>query len=354
VIDASAINPGVRERLAEAEQKATKQYGSLTVRDEKLGRAADRVGEELVPVGANDKRIHLDAKPLLYPELFTPKTDNPDEAAFLDGVRGYLERNGVWLLMGDGLDPEVWLSLGPVADGSKTIPTVLGGLTQDSLLNTQLLGANFYEQVDRGPVSRGFDREANRLFDRIENGRAEHFERGRIRDDAFPGVVEVSDWAGDADFPDIGIWDPPFELLIKARNEWNAGHTVQAFASLVASARIAKTAATVLSTYAEKTEEGARIAVKWLERAKTAGKVAETALLIMSGVGIVAGGGRLAAGAVATEIDVLAERELASYAARNPFLRSAETVEVVESGVRGQTLRGTSYGGEGWHKGWGL
>ena len=85
---------------------------------------------------AGDKRIHLDGKKLFTEDIFKPETDNPDEAAYLDAIRQRLEERGVWLLIGDGVVPEIWLSLGPEPDGSKTIPTPLGLLTQKGLLAT--------------------------------------------------------------------------------------------------------------------------------------------------------------------------------------------------------------------------
>ena len=231
VVDAAAINPGVRERYGDAERKATKVYGELSVRDEKLGRAADRIYDEFVLTDAGDKRIHLDARKLFTEDIFKPETDNPDEAAYLDAIRQRLEERGVWLLIGDGVSPDIWLSLGPEPDGSKTIPTPLGLLTQKGLLATGVYGAGFYEHVHMGPVARSFQKEADHIFNEVQSGRSEHFMRERDRDDAFFGVTEISDWLGDADWPSKDIWDPAFEALMAAYDLRNAGKWTEATAT---------------------------------------------------------------------------------------------------------------------------
>jgi hypothetical protein len=342
VIDAAAINPGVRERYNEAEAKATTRYGQLTMRDEKLGGAADRIRAELVPLEAKDRRIHLDAEPLFTPELFTPSTDNPDEVAYLRTLREDLRKNGVWLLIGDGIDPRVWLSLGPEADRLKTINAPFGVLTRHGLIDTPLLGANYYEKVDRGPVKRGLEKEADRLFSAIESGRAEHYLRGRIRHDTVVGVAEVSDVLGGADFPDRDIWDGPDECLKAARTHMSAGRTVAAGATLIASAKLTQAASKLLSRYADETTEGAEIAVKWLKRAKTTSEIIETLLMIATGVGVIAGVGRAAATATASEVDILAERLLARYIARNPQLAEQVSVRFVKTRAVGTIDRGSA------------
>jgi hypothetical protein len=339
VVDAAAINPGVRERYREAEQKATKVYGELSVRDEKLGRHADRIYDEFVLTDAGDKRIHLDAKLLFSEDLFKPTTDNPDEAAFLDGIRQWLEERGVWLLIGDGVNPEVWLSLGPEPDGSKTIPTPLGLLTQKGLLATGLLGANFYEKVHMGPVARSFQKEADHIFNEVQSGRHEHFIRERDRDDAFFGVTEISDWLGDADWPSKDIWDPPFAALMEAYDLRNAGKWAEAMGALVASGRLLKAAANLLHTAAEASMEGAETAVKWLRVVRDAAVIVESALLVWTGASAVVGGTRMAASATATEIDALAEATLKRYVARNPALAEEVSVQVVK-GPPGTVSRG--------------
>ena len=361
VIDGAVINPGVSERWSAVAQKDEQHHRKYGVYDEKLGDQEEAIAKEFVPTGPADKRIHLDAAALFTPDLFTPRNDNPDEAAFLTGIRSYLEAKGIWLLVGDGTFPEVWLSLGPEPDGSKTIRAPLGWLTQESLLETQLLGANHFDRVVEGRVATTFQREADHVFDQVESGREEHFVRERLRDDTVFGVVEVSDLVGGVDWPSKSIWDAPFDALMEALDLRNAGEWSRATATLIAASQLAQAAAGRLHTAAEASEAGASVTAKWLTRVKVAAQITETVLMAWTGAVAVAGigtagagGGAAAAGAGAAEIDALAEQTLQRYLARNPELAGelSSKVEAVKTAA-GTVDRGVGAGrgvGEGFQR----
>ena len=151
VLDAAVINPDAKTRYQALEAKATKQYGQLTVRGEKLGKAADRAWEDQVPLDASDKRIRLDHMKVLPAEVFQPSA-NPDETKYIKVLRGLLDTKGIWLLIGDGKSPQLWISLGPEADRTHTIPAPDGLLTRKALLDTTTIGLIFYEMVTNGPA----------------------------------------------------------------------------------------------------------------------------------------------------------------------------------------------------------
>jgi len=116
---------------------------------------------------------------------------------------------------------------------------------------------------------------------------------------------------------------------------------------LVVAALATRNAARLLSTYIDETSSGAGRAVKVLEVAKTAGKVAEVGLAI-TGVGAFAlsAGGATAGGVAVTEatVDAVAEREVAKYLAKNPeFATELQQVRLVP-GPKG-TILGNVKGG---------
>ena len=157
VLDAAVVNPAVEKEANDIYRRSVRaQSGSLVMRDEKMVRRAYRVMERSIHVTEADKRIRLDFEVLLANDALKPRTDNPDEAAYLQLVRKTLANRGVWLRFGKKyvrdpedpsahlLDPRqfnVWLSLGP--DGYE-IPTDTGRLTREALLDNTTLGAGYY------------------------------------------------------------------------------------------------------------------------------------------------------------------------------------------------------------------
>jgi hypothetical protein len=184
--------------------------------------------ENFIQVHTSDQFIRLDFEALLAPNALKPQTDNPDEASYLGSVRNTLAEQGIWLrfdqkTLVNQSDPhhiyrdphqfEVWLCIG---SGGERIATATGRLTRDELLNTTLFGAGYYDKVFLGPVLAAIDREGRRLQNQISAGMQQHIDLDKIRRDALPGVVPVSDWLGGAKFPSLSIWDAPSMFVNKA------------------------------------------------------------------------------------------------------------------------------------------
>ncbi|MFA5122222.1 hypothetical protein [Zavarzinia sp.] len=367
-LDAAVVDPAVQNEANAAYRKGTKVYGQLVVTDPATTRKVDRMMRDYIPLGRLDDTIRLDTGKTLSAQALAPATDNPDEAEYLDDVRKMIDRYGIWLRLAqkrvrdpedpsrwilDGKHFEVWLSLGSRGDA---IPTKTGIVDREALLLTQIIGANYWTKVDRGPVQSALDRQVAILRTEIEAGMDLHIDMAKIRRQAMAGVVEVSDFLGGADFPDIDIWDGPNKLLISAMNTKNAGRVWGARMLLIVAAIATRNAASLLNTYIAKATTGAARSVKVLKVARTAGKVAEVGLAIASGVALVTGGAG-AGGIAATDaaVDAAAERELAKYLARNPGLRSEiESVRYVpgpKGTILGNMKGGHSAGyGTGFHK----
>lgn len=377
VLDAAVINPEVKKEANELyRQSITARSGSLVLRDPKKVRRADRAMESYIPVTEADKYIRLNFEALLTPEALQPRTDNPDEAAYLETVRQTLAARGVWLrfdkkLVRDPEDPsrhifdprtfEAWLSLGPNGD---KIPTDSGRLTREALLGTTQFGAGYYEHVHQGVIQSALDKETNRLLSEIDSGVMQHNMLAKIRRDAFFGVTEVSDFLGGADFPDHSIWDQPRQFVLQAMDLNVGGNVGGSQAFLVAAAILTRNAAQLLADYIDDTSTGAERAVKVLKVAKTAGQVAEAGLIVTAGVaGVVRGtaalagrGGATGARAVARDsVDEAAEKLVRDYVAKNPEiagdLANVRWVPGPRGSVGGGVKPGSSSGaGTGWHK----
>lgn len=370
VLDAVVLDPLVEKEADEIYRRSViASSGSIVLRDEKLVRRSYRLMEQnYIPISKADQRIRLDVDKLLDADALKPVTDNPDEAAYLGRVKQTLANKGVWLrfstrLVRDPGDPsrhvvdprsiEVWLSLGPDGD---TIPTKSGKLTRDALLRTTLLGAGYYEKVYLGPVQAALEKEVRRLTTEIDAGLEQHQQLAAIRRKAFPGVVEVSDALGRADFPSQSIWDPPHRFVLKAM-ELNVGGNVrgsQAF--LLTAAVLTRNAAHQLASYIDATSSGAERAVKVLKVARTAGHVAEIGLAVTGIYGLARGGAALAGGGAAeAEVDALAEKVVKDYVAKNPEiageLGSVRWVPGPKGSIGSAIKPGGSSGyGTGWHK----
>jgi hypothetical protein len=356
-LDATVVDPAVQNEANALYRKGTKYYGQIVYTDPATKRRVERIMGDYIPIQNLDDCVRLDVKQLLDENAFTPTTDNPDEAEYLERVRRTLEARGVWLrlapkLMRDPEDPsrwvtdprrfEVWLSLGPRGDA---IPAKSGRIDREALIGTGVFGAGYYDKVDRGPVQRALEREVHRLSSEIDDGMAQHAELARIRRNAAIGVVAVSDALGGAKFPSDEIWKGPHQLLLRAMSLMNEGKTYGCRAMLVVAAISVRNAAQLLATYVDDTTSGGERAVKILKVARTAGKVAEVGLMV-TGVGAIAGGVARAGSVTVTEasVDALAEREVARYLAKNPELASELSQVKLVPGPKG-TILGTAKGG---------
>lgn len=367
-LDAAVIDPAVKNQADAVYRQGTKVYGQIVYTDPETKRRVEKVMHDYIALDQFDDTVRLDLSKVLDPKALAPTTDNPDEAEYLESVRKSLQRQGVWLRLApklvkdpddrsrwinDGKHFEVWLSLGPRGDA---IPTKAGRIDREALLSTQIIGANYWRKVDKGPVQSALDRQVQTLRSQIEDGMALHAEMAKIRREAAIGVVAVSDVLGGADFPSYDIWDGPNRLVVSAMNMMNAGSTWGAGQLLIVAAITVRNAANLLNTYIAKTTSGAERSVKVLKVARTAGKVAEVGLAITTGAAIFTGAGA-ATGAAAADaaVDAAAEKELAKYLARNPGLESELNSVRLVPGPRGTVLGNIKGGhsasfGEGFQK----
>lgn len=371
VLDAAVLNPVIQKEGDDIYRRSiTAQIGNQINRDEAMVRKADRVWDGMIPVNEKSRHIKLDALKLLTPDALTPRTDNPDEAKYLGTVKNTILSKGIWLRISqpyvrDKEDPsrhvkdptkwELWFSLGYDGDA---IPTKDGRIDRDELLGTTMLGAGYYRAVHTGYVQTALKRQINRLQADIDEGMAEHYRLIRRKDDAAPGVAEISDFLGGADLPSINIWNGPHKMIIKAL-ELNVGGNVMASqVYLVVAAVNTRNAAKLLADYADDSSRGASRAITVLKVAKTAGEVAEVGLAL-TGVGVatkVVRGGSTVGTAVAADeaLEVATEKFVAKYAKKNGIeaeLKVTRYVRQPKGSVAGGVKPGTSSGaGTGWHK----
>jgi hypothetical protein len=299
-LDSVAVNPNLKAMADDLISHGwiTTYWGGRRIVDPKVQRKANKLLQESIPVHRGDDRVQLKIDDLLDAKAFQPTTDNPDEAEYMERVRYTLQHRGVWLRINSKFrrnaedpsmlekDPhhfEVWLSLGPDGDH---IPTKGGRIDRKALLATQLFGAGYYTDVHDGQVQRRLHAEMKRLSDSIQYGRDLHWEMSKIRDDAKPGVVFVSDLIGGADFPSSDIWNAPHKALVRAMELNNEGTTYGCRAMLVLAAIGTRQSMHLITGYIDDTTDGASLAVKGLKVLKTAGEVAEIGLTIVSVAGV--------------------------------------------------------------------
>jgi hypothetical protein len=370
VLDAEVVNPEIYKQANEIYRKSViAQSGDIVMRNQQMVDRAYRLNATRIPAGEEDKHIRLDFQKLLKADALFPTTDNPDEATYLLRVRNTLSSKGVWLRFDHKLvrDPEdfgrwivdprsfqAWLSLGY---GGDNIPTKDGQLTREALLGTTVLGAGYWENVHQGPVQQALEKEIHRLEQQIEYGVMQHDMLAKIRRDAFPGVTEVSDVLGGADFPSRSMWDHPHRLLVKALEMRVGGNVSGCQAYLVIAAIVTRNAARLLAAYIDDSSSGAERAVTVLKVAKTAGQVAEVGLAVTGVTGLVRGTVSVAAGGAAADasVDAAAERLVTRYVAKNPEIAAdldkVRWVPGPKGSVAGGVKPGTSSGaGTGWHK----
>lgn len=367
VLDAAVVNPVVKKEQEDLYRRAlTHRAGNLVMRDPRMERRADQAIEGMIWVKEEDKHIRLNYEDLLGKNALEPLTDNPDEADYLKKVRNTLKEKGVWLRVGQDRinDPQsfvVWLSLGYDGDA---IPADLGLLNREAILGNQLLGARYYEEVTQGKVQTTLESQIYSLELDIEDGEREHTRLIRRYDDAFPGVAELSDAIGGADLPGRSIWAYSKKLASTARDLNKDGNVIGAQAFLILSAVAVRKAALILSTYAQKSSDGAASVIKVLEVAKTAGEIAEIGLAVTGVAGVVRG--TLTRAGAEESIDALAEKVVNAYISKNPannnaalrelarLNRPASTVASKGSTVLGSGVKASqsSGAGTGFNKGW--
>jgi hypothetical protein len=366
VMDAAVVNPVVKKEYEVLRKQSIRaQSGDVIMRDENIVRQADKAWEMMIQPRPEDYGIRLDFTRLLTSDALTPETDNPDEAAFWQSVRGTLMGSGVWLRIGQPqvsaftLDPRVfsvWLSVGPNGDDFATIPSNDGQLTRESLLKTKTFGARYSREVNHGYVIEQLRREMDRLLREINAGVMQHQILARIRRRAFPGVTAISDALGGASFPDESIWDLPHRLVLKAMHMNIGGRDVMATRDyLLAAALVTRKCARLLAEYVDDSTAGAGSAVTILNIAKTAGEVAEIGLVVTGAAAVVRGGTRMAATHTASETNLLLEKEFSLAVSRNPGLANELRGVTRVPGPKGTVLgkSGTSTNsrvGSGWDK----
>jgi hypothetical protein len=293
VLDAAVVNPAIKKEADELYRKSViASSGGYTNRDPALVARADELMQSGIRVTEADKHVWLDFERLLTPDALKTTTDNPDEAAFFNRVRGTLASEGVWLrfehsLVSDPDDPprrivdhknfEAWLSLGYNGD---TIATRTGLLDRSALLGTTRLGAGYYSSVVKGGVSNMLEHALRRVLHQIQDGRNEHELLASDRLKAAPGVVGVSDLLGGADFPDIDMWSDPRSLITLANVQNVDGNVVAPCRTLFMAGVETSICAQRLADYIGNTQKGAQRAVKFLRVLKLAGKIAEVVLVV--------------------------------------------------------------------------
>jgi hypothetical protein len=364
VLDAAVVNPEAEKEVQALDRQYTVRMQGQPVLSEEKDRIEpkkEKAWKSYTPITEADKRIRLDFEALLTPEALQPTTDNPDEAAYLNNkVRQVLATSGVWLRfepkrVRSSEDPnvrviderafDVWLSLGPAGD---KIPTQTGRLDRKALLGNQLIGANYYTEVHEGTAESALKEQIRILKNKIDIGEIEHQLLASDRSKAFPGVVELSDLFGGADFPSLAIWDMPNMFLSIARTKNVDGNIRESGTALYMAANLTQKAAEILAKYIEDTRTGAGRMVAVLEVAKTAGKVAEVILIVTGVVGVLRGaaaafGEAGAAGARATTSGTVdtATQQLVRQRAGSATVGSAERAGAgaAEEGLGGAATR---------------
>src|SRR5262245_42842033 len=323
--------------------KAVRYRGGRVVFDPKIQGQADRLMHDAIPIGKFDDRVRLNIARIVDDTALAPKTDNPDEAEYLENVRKVLDDRGVWLrlapkMVQDAEEPgqwvsdprhfDVWLSLGP---GGDRIETRTGRIDRAALIGTEIFGVGFYDKVDHGPVLTTLQREAKRISSEIDSRRTRDGDLRRGRSGAAFGVVAVTDALGGASFPGDEVWQGPHKLLMRALDMRNAGNIYGFGTFLVVAAITTRDAAQSLSRYRESSISGAERTVKLLKAARTAGEVAQIGLAVTAVGAVIRGSSTVAGSAKAVvqgsstvpgsagmSVDALAKRQLDRYLARNP------------------------------------
>lgn len=370
VLDAEVVNPEIAKEANEVYKRSIRaQSGNLVMRDQKMVDRAYRIMNTQLRVREADQHIRLDYRRLLTADALHPKTDNPDEAEYLQKVRNTLDSKGIWLRFDNALVPHpegggrwyidprtfrAWLCVGYDGD---SITTNDGQLDRDELMSAVLFGAGYWDAVHRGPTQRSLDKQIAILSAEIDSGIEEH-NRLSMRKAKAPIVSGISDFLGGADLPDRDIWDYPFKMMLKARELNSGGNVTKSPPYLVVAAIAARNNANLLSQYADDSANGAGRAIKILKVAKTAGEVAEVGLAVTGVAGVVRGTVRIAGKGAARDaaVDAAAERMIAKHYANDAEIMSQlNKVKWVPGpkgsvGGRGIKPNQSSGNGTGFHK----
>ncbi len=230
---------------------------------------------------------------MLSTDALKPRSDNPDEAAYLNYLRQALVEKGIWLRIEpklvrdpdpdnyghwiyDGKSFRVWLSFGPNGD---PIPLEAPRITREKLLKNPLIATGYYEQVIQGPTLRKFHQQVNLLESQIRIGFSEHARLEQRKDQA-PIVGGISDFVGGATLPNISIWDGPHKAVVKALTLSNQGNLKLASANLANAAMLTRNAAQLIADYAKASASGAASVVTFLKVVVVVGEIAEFAMMI--------------------------------------------------------------------------
>lgn len=365
VLDAEVVNPEIAKEANEIYRKSVvARSGNLVMRDQKLVDRSDRIMNKQLQVREADQHIRLNYRQLLTADALTPKTDNPDEAEYLQRVRNTLENKGIWLRFDNALMPHpegggkwyfdartftAWLCVGYDGD---PITTNDGQLDREELMSAVLFGAGYYDAVHRGPTQRALDKQIAMLHYEIESGIEEHNRLSRRKAQA-PIVSGISDFLGGADLPDRDIWHYPFNMLMKARELNTGGNVMKSPPYLVVAAIAARNNANLLAEYAEDSSNGAGRAIKILKVAKTAGEVAEVGLAVTGVTGVVRGSVTIVGKGAARDVavDAAAERMIAKHYARDAEimadLNKVKWVQGPKGSVGGRGIRPNQSSGNG-------
>ncbi len=362
VLDAAVLNPLYEDAFRKAmKDSVIARSGNLVLRDSAKERKAHRILDKRIAVAKSDGFIRIDHNKMLTADALVPRTNNPDEADYLMKVRQTLNSKGVWLRLGQpwsaqGPDPtvwEFWFSLGPDGDTIKTDDAIID---RDELLGTMMLGAGYYRAVLTGHVQTKIKRAFESFDSARDDGWSFHMSLMKDRHSAAIGVVKVADFLGGASFPSFSIWDRPNTLRMKAWDANVGGDVVAAQVYLLVAAHALEYNAELLADYVRKTIGGAETAVTILEVAKTAGQVAEVALVVV-GVGAGVKALRVAGGKAITQDarHEAAEQFVRRYAEREGIsqaeLKMVRYVPQPKGTVLGNIKGGHSAGyGTGPHK----
>ena len=345
ILDAAVLNPVYKEAFEKAyNDSVTARSGPLVLHDPAKKRKAYRILQRTVRVHKNDHYIRLNYHKMLTAGALSPQTNNPDEADYLARVREVLDSKGIWLQLKQpwdrGTDPRVWEFAFKLGAGGDVIKTDDAMIDREELLQTTMLGSGYYNAVLTGPVQTKIKRMIKRLGNEQDNGWSTHMDMIKDRNDAAFGVAKVSEILGGADMPDIGIWNRPHKLKMKAYDANASGDVITAQVYLVAAATAIENNSLRLRDYNERIIGGAENAVKVLKVAKAAGQVAEVGLLLTgAGVGVKAlraGGSKAMSKKVRDEAT---EKLVRDYAKKNGISEAElASVRYVKQSGGGTTL----------------
>ena len=355
-LDAAAVDASIETETADLRNKgATNQDGNGTANPE-AQRKIDRLRRDYVPISRLDDATRLNISKILDPKALSPITDNPDEAAYLKSVRAWLDDKGVWLrldrvLVRDPDDPSqwiydgkrfnVWLSFGPHGDA---IPTKTGLIDRQALMATGVIGALYWKYVESGPILSWLQRNDKLVSMYIEDGLATQREMARNRTETMlPGVAQIADKIGGANFPDFSIWDAPIQLSAKSSEMKNKGRTWGALLLMLAAIGMVRVNYDMLTAYTEKTVAGAAVALKIAKVTAAVSAIVFVGLALLpavaaggaAGAAGASGGAVGAAGAGATSVEAQLGANMARYLGQYPeFARELAQVRVAPGMVR--------------------